>query len=108
MAVKPIPINQVVAQNLAYLMKQAKLTQAQLAEKAGVNQKTISNYLNPGQRAEGATGKAPSPKLVELDQIARALDVRVWELIRQMTPSERAMYAAIERAYEDLRASVTK
>lgn len=108
MAGKPLPINQVVAQNLAYLMKQAKLTQAQLAEKAGVNQKTISNYLNPAQRTEGALGKSPSPKLVELDRIARALEVQVWELTRQMSPSERAMYAAIEKAYEDLRASVTK
>lgn len=103
---KPLPINEVVAQNLAYWMEQAGLKQAALAEKAGVSQKTISNYLNPEQRTEGSSGKDPSGKLSELDRIARALSIEVWQLTRQMTRHERAMYAAIEKAYEELRASV--
>lgn len=106
MARKSLPINEVVAENLSYLMEKVELTQAALAEKAGVSQKTISNYLNPSQRSEGALGKLPSPKLVELDRIATALGVEVWELTRQMTPSERAMYAAIEKAYSELVESI--
>lgn len=97
-------INQVVADNLAYWMSEAKMTQMALAEKSGVSQKTISNYLNPDQRAEGSKGKPPSPKLTELDMIARALSVSVWQLTREMSASERKMYESIEDAYKRLRA----
>lgn len=95
-------INRVVADNLAYWMGEAKVTQAALAERAGVSQKTISNYLNPDQRAEGSKGKQPSPKLTELSLIADALHIQVWQLTREMTVKERALYEAIERAYQDL------
>lgn len=104
-------INEVVAENLAYWMGQAGMSQTALAEKAGVSQKTISNYLNPGQRTEGSTGKQPSAKLTELDRIARALSVQVWQLTREMSERERKLYEAIEKAYNDLRessASATK
>jgi transcriptional regulator with XRE-family HTH domain len=96
------PISQVVAANLRYWMEQAELTQAALAGRAGVNQKTISNYLNPEQRAESATGKLPSPKLEELDKIARALAIPLWQLVREMTEKERRLYEHIERAYSEL------
>jgi hypothetical protein len=45
MTEKPLPINAVVAQNLAYWMDQVEggMTQARLAELAGVSQKTVSN-----------------------------------------------------------------
>lgn len=95
-------INRVLARNLAYWMGEAKLTQAALAEKAGVNQKTISNYLNPDQRVEGSKGKEPSAKLTELNNIALALGISLWQLLREMTVSERKMYAAIEDAYARL------
>jgi transcriptional regulator with XRE-family HTH domain len=95
-------INEVVADNLAYWMREAKLTQAAVAQAAGVSQKTISNYLNPQQRMEGAKGKPGSPKLYELDLIAKALGVELWQLTRAMTESERAIYEALEKAYRDL------
>lgn len=97
-------INQVVAEQLAHWMAQRKpvWTQAELAERAGVAQKTISNYLNPEQRAPGAKGKQGSPKLVELDLIAQALGIEVWQLTRHMNQDERAAYEAIERAYKQL------
>ena len=95
-------INQVVADNLSYWMGEAKMTQAALATAAGVSQKTISNYLNPSQRNEGTTGKSPSAKVAELEMIAKALHIKVWQLMREMTPKERALYEAIERAYQDL------
>jgi transcriptional regulator with XRE-family HTH domain len=83
-------------------MEQAEMTQTALASKAGVSQKTISNYLNPDQRAESATGKMPSPKLEELDKIARALAIPVWQLVREMSEKERKLYEHIERAYSEL------
>lgn len=46
-------ISEIVAFNLDALMRQSKLTQPALAQKAGVSQKTISNYLNPRQRDTG-------------------------------------------------------
>lgn len=99
---REISINQVVAENLAYLMAKAGMNQSTLAAKAGVSQKTISNYLNPEQRTEGSKGKQGSPKLWELERVAQALGVQVWELTRHMTERERAMYDAIEKAYRSL------
>jgi transcriptional regulator with XRE-family HTH domain len=103
-------INQVVADNLQHWMEQRKpsaWTQTELAEKAGVAQKTISNYLNPEQRAMGAKGKQGSPKLFELDLIARALGIEVWQLTRAMSEQQRAAYDAIEKAYKQLLDGVT-
>lgn len=98
-------INAVVAENLRYWMGERKLKQASLAEKAHVSQKTISNVLNPEQRAKGTSGKEPSAKLTELGRIANVLHVEVWQLTRPISESERAMYEAIEAAYKQLRAS---
>lgn len=98
------PITEVIAENLAYWMKQhATLkTQASLGAAAGVAQTTIGNYLNPKQRLEGAKGKPPSPKVVELERIADALGIGVWALVRPMTPRERAYYQKIEEAFATL------
>lgn len=90
-------INGVVARNLAYWMREKQLTQQALAERAGVSQKTISNYLNPNQRISGSKGKEPSAKLTELSNIADALGIGVWQLLRAMTASERELYAAVDR-----------
>lgn len=105
MAVKDI--NMVVAENLTYWMNERGLKQPGLAVKAGVSQKTISNYVNPKQRTEGASGKQGSPKLYELDLIAKALEIEVWQLTRDMTPQQRAMYKAIEAAYSEFLASIS-
>jgi len=99
-------INAVVAENLAYWIEKAGFTsQTALAEKAGVSQKTVSNYLNPEQRLNGGEGKERSAKLTELASIAAALGVEVHQLTRPMTASERQFYEALERAYLDLRES---
>lgn len=100
-------INQVVAENLAHWISERGMKQTALAAKAGVSQKTISNYLNPKQRAEGATGKEPSAKLSELARIADALGVEVWQLTRPAADElDRVMYEAIEQAMVKLRSSV--
>jgi transcriptional regulator with XRE-family HTH domain len=95
-------INQIVAENLKHWMKEANLSQQALADRAGVSQKTISNYLSPQQRVQGTSGKKGSPKLYELDKIAQGLGVEVWQLMRHMTPEQRVAYERIEKAYFDL------
>jgi transcriptional regulator with XRE-family HTH domain len=98
------PINIVVAENIAQAMERRNIrTQAELAKRSGVAQRTISNHLNPANRVQGASGKPPSAKLSELEQIARALDVETWDLLRDLTPTEREFYAKIEAAYRSLR-----
>lgn len=98
-------INLVVAENLAHWMNNAGIKQAALAEKAGVSQKTVSNFLNPGQRTETTSGKEPSAKLSELERIAKALAIEVWQLTREIPENEREMYEAFEKAYAKLKES---
>lgn len=96
-------INQVVAENLAHWMEQAGFTSQQaLADKSGVSQRTIANYLKPGLRDDTSSGKEPSAKVTELAKLAAALHIEVWQLLREMTPQEREFYAHIEEAYKRL------
>lgn len=95
-------INHVFAENLSALMAAKKMTQAALASKSGVAQKTISNYLNPDQRAKGASGKSPSAKLTEVQMVAAVLDVEPWKLLRPINSTQRAVYEKIEAAYAEL------
>lgn len=55
---KPLPINTVVAENLAYWMKQAGMTQSAVAEKAGVNQKRLATTSTLGSARPGRQGKS--------------------------------------------------
>lgn len=98
------PINEVLAANLAFFMKEKKLTQASLGSKAGLAQRTIGNYLKPELRqSESKSGKPPSAKLTEVEKIAVALEVEVWELLRPLSPAERVFYRQIEESFDQLR-----
>jgi transcriptional regulator with XRE-family HTH domain len=98
------PINVVLAINIAEAMTRRNIaSQEQLAKLSGVAQRTISNYLNPERRAQGKSGKAPSAKLTEVEQIARALDMEAWDLLRPIHGRERDFYEKIEEAYRRLR-----
>lgn len=100
-----MPINAVLAANLRYFMTARGITaQTALAASAGVAQRTVSNYLNPANRTESATGKAPSAKLSELESIAKALNVEVWELLRPMSEADRLIYQKVEEAFAGVRA----
>lgn len=100
-----VDINHVLAENLRHYMDRQKLTQAGLASRCGVSQRTISNYLNPGKRDAGSSGKPGSAKLTELQMLADGLGVKAWELVRRYEPGERDAYHAIESAFLQLRAS---
>ena len=90
------PINDVLAENLAYFMRERGLSQAALAKTADMGQTTVSLYLNPGNRQPGKSGKAPSAKLAEVQRLAGALGVEVWELLRPATVAQRDLYRSIE------------
>ena len=94
-----MPINDVLAENLAHFMEEKGLNQTTLGAKAGIGQTTVGVYLNPSRRKAGATGKAPSAKLSEVEQLATALEVEVWELLRPLTPAARLAYSKIEAAF---------
>ncbi len=98
------PINEVLARNIAGAMKRRNIaTQKDLAKLCGLSQRSISNYLHPENHSRGASGKAPSAKLSEVEKIAHALDVDPCDLLRDMTPSERETYQRIEAAFRALR-----
>lgn len=102
------PINQVLAENLALFMRDGPLkTQAALAHKAALSQRTIGNYLSPQLRVAGSRGKAPSTKLAELERIADALQIEVWQLLRPMSATDRVVYRHIEQAFDEVRALTT-
>jgi transcriptional regulator with XRE-family HTH domain len=103
-----LPINDVLAANLKHFMRDkngnAVWTQASLAKKSGVAQRTIGNYLKPALRqAESKSGKAPSAKLTELEKICEAMGIEVWELLRPITPTEREFYRQVEESFARLR-----
>lgn len=99
-------INQIVADNLAYWMERTGFASQQaLADKSGVSQRTIANYLRPSLRDNTNSGKEPSAKLTELGKLAKSMNIEVWQLLRQMTPQERAFYDKIEQAFRELRQS---
>lgn len=81
---------EVLAYNLGEWMRYRDLTQTALGTAAKVNQKTISNCLNPNQRDPSNKGKTPSPTLETLANIARALDTPLWMLLRPMEASPEA------------------
>ena len=99
-------INEALAENLKHFMDERQLVQKALAAKCGVAQTTISNYLNPGRRPIGASGKAPSAKLSEVEMMATALDIEPWQLLRSFSHDERVAYEAIETAYRALHPAI--
>jgi len=100
------PINQVIADNLRFWMEQSGFdSQQALADKSGVSQRTIGNYLKPTLRDDTSSGKEPSAKVTELNKLAAALGIEVWQLLRQMSPQERSFYDKIEAAYRELKDS---
>lgn len=96
------PINQALAENLDHYMRKKGWVQKTLAAKCGVGQTTISLYLHPERRKLGKDGKPGSAKLTEVEMLADVLEVDPWELIRPLSPTQRAAYEQIEAAYKAL------
>jgi hypothetical protein len=82
------PANQVIAEALRHYMGR-KWNNVTLAKAAGVAEGTIRNYLAPEKRLAGASGKAPSAKVTELEQLADALGIELVDLLRDESPAQR-------------------
>jgi len=67
-------LNQQLAENLALLMTERKLSANQLGKKAGLSPRTLANYLKTDHNPTD-TGKERSAKLTEVEKLATALDV---------------------------------
>lgn len=87
------PLNQALAENLAYYMEQKGLKQMALAKKCGIGQTTISLYLTPERRKMGKDGKPGSAKLTEVEMLAAALELDPIDLL---TPAVSVVSATIE------------
>lgn len=90
-------IVEVFAQCLRHHMGALGVTQADLAKRSGIGQTTISLYLRPKARGDTVSGKAGSPTLANVEALADALGVEVWELLRVVTPAERELMRAVAK-----------
>ncbi len=84
-------INIVLAENLAYFMREKSMKQQALSERSGVAQTTISLYLNPSNRKDSASGKPKSGKLAEVEALAQGLEITVSDLLLDATPEQRKL-----------------
>jgi transcriptional regulator with XRE-family HTH domain len=92
-----VPIVEVFAACLRHHMTDRGVTQAELAKRSGIGQTTISLYLRPEARGGTVSGKTGSPTLANVEALADALGVEVWELLRVVTPAERELLRAVAR-----------
>ncbi|MBU2805880.1 helix-turn-helix transcriptional regulator [Acidithiobacillus ferridurans] len=77
------------------LMRVNDLSQVDLAKKAGVSQRTISNILNPD------VDPAYSPTLNNIEKIAISLKIKVWHLLLPNIPPELLTSRTIEKVVEN-------
>lgn len=96
------------AQNLAvslrFWMDQKQLTQQALSAKSGVGQTTISLYLRPEARDQTARGTKGSPTLANIEALAAALGVEVWQLLAPATSQELGLFDAVRAVLHEQRA----
>jgi len=91
------PIVEVFAECLRHYMAERQVTQKELAKRSGIGQTTISLYLRPKARNDRPSGKVGSPTLANIESLAIALEVEVWELLRPINPAERDLLRAVSR-----------
>lgn len=90
-----------LAESLRYWMERRKLTQAALATKSGIGQTTISLYLRPDARDQTARGAKGSPTLANIEALASALRIDVWELLRPASHAERDLLDSVRALIEE-------
>ena len=87
-------LNDVLASNLKWWMAKRHFnSQMAFAEKANVDQKTISNCLHPQQRLQSVTGRSPSVTLTAIEKMAGALNVPAWVLLRPVAASNESTFS---------------
>lgn len=99
----------VLAAQLKHYMSEARISGNQLAKDAGISQTSLGFILDPDRRQPTKSGKQKGPTLVQIEKIAGALKVPVWELLFPMpedgkaaSPRERELHHRIIHAYREL------
>lgn len=104
-------ITEVLARNLRCAMNEHPLirgSQNELARRSKVAQTSIGYMLNPQTRAPTKRGDS-SPKLTQIDKVARALGLQAWQLVypdpnnRLVSPRENELHRRIEADLAELR-----
>ena len=67
-----------LARNLRYLMDQHQLSEAAVARRAGVSQRTVNNMLR----------QATSPSLDNVEMVAQSFGLNLWHLIMPDLPTD--------------------
>lgn len=78
-----------LARNLRLLMDLRGWTQMDVAKRAGVSQKAVSNMLNPAT--------SPRPILDQVEKVAAAFDLNLWHLIMPGLPADLLSSPSISR-----------
>ena len=73
----------VLAENLRRLMEQTEglRTQVQVAKAANIGQTSVSLMLRPEDRRPSSRGKTPSPSLADVESVAAAFGLEVWQIL---------------------------
>lgn len=89
-----------LSRNLRRLMEFFDANQTEVAQKAGVSQKTISNMLNPGEEK--------SPQLNKIEVVAKSFGLQTWHLLLPNCPDELLFNHSIEKLVENYMLNDTK
>jgi Helix-turn-helix. len=84
-----------IAANISLLMKINKVSQKELERRSGVSQATISNLINP------ASNTKYSPTAAILEKIAKAFNIKLWQLLIPNIPPELLASRTIEKVLEN-------
>lgn len=74
-------VNEVLARNLRHYMEERNLTQEAVAKMSGLAQTTISLYLSPDNRDPTQSGRIASPRLADVEKLAKSMPVQTWLLL---------------------------
>lgn len=92
----PNDLSAIVARNVRAIIAAKSLTQADVANKGSISQKTVSNIVAGDDDSET---RPSSTTLEKLEAVARALEIEPWKLLMNLTPDERRAWDQIEQAY---------
>jgi transcriptional regulator with XRE-family HTH domain len=92
MAYKKLTTTEAVAKNLRRLMDVNGLTQVQVAKRAGVSQRHISNVLNAAQE----------PGIEKINKIAQAFGLHGWQLQMPNLPEDMLTDGRVTRVIDAL------
>jgi transcriptional regulator with XRE-family HTH domain len=92
-----------IAENLERSMRHHGLSEQALARASGISPRTVGNFLRPSNRysKSGTSRSFPSGTLANLVNLAEALGLEAWELLRKRDSARAKFLLIVEQAYID-------